>query len=726
MEDGRTMRAPVKRYAAADAPRRPRAYKGANDAACADRAYPGGHKGSGADKRSRLSKGAGASKGATMSKQSMTRRNLVKASAVGAAALGVAGAAGVACADEAAGQYKDPSSLVKATQNVTWDEEHDIVVVGYGMAGTTAYVEAVEIDPDVDIVIYDKSDEENAGGQAVASGQCVIFPDPADIETFRTYMRAMNEPNPVPEEDFQWLTTEFSSDIEWIQGALEPAGYEVGYSGGGALRYGTLLVEFPDLDGADFVGATGHFRKKDGGVPFENGGCWNGMAAAAEVRGAQPNYSHQVVCLVQDALTRRVDGVGVQKPDGSVIYVKANKGVLLATGGYEGDVQMYRDFNGGATIYNAGSPYVTGDGVKMQMAIGAKMWHMDNHTMSCGYFHGIKVPDYDTTFIRQFYMTQGSWMEVAADGTRYYDEARTYQRQHMKYYEHGSYVDVPIARMQPVHLIFDDACCKAQPLVNSWIGWPVSCRNPYSWSADNSVEVEKGWIVKADTIEELAELIGKDPENLKNEVDHFNEMVDAGVDADFGRDISTMAKIETAPFYAIEEFPAMPACSGGAQRKITGEVLNMDGEPIEGLYSAGEIGSLVSNLYQNGTYLHEAICSARAAIDTMLGGRADLHPSEGGGVSEPWAEAEDGDYPVEVQGLEEPYTVIFTIKDKQLVGISLGDGKENMFMSEEQFDELTGEIIDQQTMGVDAIAGATIDSQAIIAGLMTAFGKKTS
>ena len=597
MEDGRTMRAPVKRYAAADAPRRPRAYKGANDAACADRAYPGGHKGSGADKRSRLSKGAGASKGATMSKQSMTRRNLVKAGAVGAAALGVAGAAGVACADEAAGQYKDPSSLVKATQNVTWDEEHDIVVVGYGMAGTTAYVEAVEIDPDVDIVIYDKSDEENAGGQAVASGQCVIFPDPADIETFRTYMRAMNEPNPVPEEDFQWLTTEFSSDIEWIQGALEPAGYEVGYSG---------------------------------------------------------------------------------------------------------------------------------DGVKMQMAIGAKMWHMDNHTMSCGYFHGIKVPDYDTTFIRQFYMTQGSWMEVAADGTRYYDEARTYQRQHMKYYEHGSYVDVPIARMQPVHLIFDDACCKAQPLVNSWIGWPVSCRNPYSWSADNSVEVEKGWIVKADTIEELAELIGKDPENLKNEVDHFNEMVDAGVDADFGRDISTMAKIETAPFYAIEEFPAMPACSGGAQRKITGEVLNMDGEPIEGLYSAGEIGSLVSNLYQNGTYLHEAICSARAAIDTMLGGRADLHPSEGGGVSEPWAEAEDGDYPVEVQGLEEPYTVIFTIKDKQLVGISLGDGKENMFMSEEQFDELTGEIIDQQTMGVDTIAGATIDSQAIIAGLMTAFGKKTS
>ena len=170
----------------------------------------------------------------------------------------------------------------------------------------------------------------------------------------------------------------------------------------------------------------------------------------------------------------------------------------------------------------------------------------------------------------------------------------------------------------------------------------------------------------------------------------------------------------------------MPACSGGARRNIKGQVLNWDDQPIEGLYSAGEIGSLVSNLYQNGTYLHEAICSARAAIDTMLDGRADLHPTTGGGVSEPWAEAADGDYPVEVQGLEEPYTVIFTIKDKQLVAITLGEGKENMFMSEDQFAELTGEILDQQTMGVDTIAGATIDSQAIIGGLMTAFGKKTS
>ena len=661
--------------------------------------------------------------------KNLSRKEFLKGAAMSAAGVGLM-ASGLmnkqAVAEEAKPEYKNSSSWVKASQNVTWDEEHDIVIAGYGMAGTAAYIEAVEIDPNVDVVIYDKSDEANAGGQAIASGQCVIFVEPDDVETFRTYMRAMNEPHVIPEEDFNWLTNEFATDLEWIQAALEPVGYEVGYSGGGALRWGTLLVEFPDLPGADFVGATGHFSDKNGGLAFENGGCWNGFAKAAEYRGAKPQYEHQVVCLVQDAVTRKVDGVGVKKPDGSVIYVKARKGVLLATGGYEGNMEMYRNFNGGDRIYNAGSPYVTGDGVKMEMAIGAQLWHMDGQTMSCGYFHGIKVPDFETTFIRQFYMKQGSWMEVAADSTRYYNEAKSYQRQHMKYYEHGKYVDVPIARSQPVHIIFDEECRKAQPMVNAWIGWPVTCRNPYHWSDDNSVEIEKGWIVKADTIEELAEKLGCDPAALRAEVDHFNAMVDAGEDADFGRDITTMAKIENGPFYAIEEVPAMPACSGGARRNIKGQVLNWDNEPIEGLYSAGELGSLVCNLYQNGTYLHEAICSGRAAVDTMLGGRAELKSSSGGEAGAPWAEAADGDYSVFVTGLHDPYEVIFTIKDKKLVAITVGEGKENMFMTEEQFAAFTKEIIDTQSMGVDAISGATIDSQAITGGLMTAFSHKTS
>lgn len=71
------------------------------------------------------------------------------------------------------------------------------------------------------------------------------------------------------------------------------------------------------------------------------------------------------------------------------------------------------------------------------------------------------------------------------------------------------------------------------------------------------------------------------------------------------------------------------------------------------------------------------------------------------------------DYSVFVTGLHDPYEVIFTIKDKKLVDMKIGEGKENMFMTDEQFAEFAKNIIDTQSMGVDAISGATIDSQAI-------------
>ncbi len=62
-------------------------------------------------------------------------------------------------AEEEKPAHKNSSKWVLDSQNVKWDEEHDIVICGYGMAGTAAYIEAYEIDHNVDAVIYDKSDE---------------------------------------------------------------------------------------------------------------------------------------------------------------------------------------------------------------------------------------------------------------------------------------------------------------------------------------------------------------------------------------------------------------------------------------------------------------------------------------------------------------------------------------------------------------------------------------
>ena len=613
---------------------------------------------------------------------------------------------------------------VTPVQNIEkWDEEVDFLVVGYGLAGAAAAVEAYDIDPTAKILVLEKMPETLAGGNSIASGQTFLVPAESAVETVKTYLYNCNKPNPIPDEYLTWLCEGFATQLPWIEYVADGVDYEAGYVGGGELKWGSMVVEFSNFEGSTFDGCSAHLRAK--GSTFENGGVWRCFAKAVEKRGIDVRFENPAVSLVQDPFTKEVSGVIARRADGTEYSIKSAKGVLLACGGYENNLTMQRDFHGMETVYTAGTPGNTGDGIKMLMEAGAQIWHMKNQTQSGGFWLGIKVPEYDSTFMRNFTMAGNSWIEIDSESKRFYDEAGSYHRQHMKYMEYGRYVDLPHERALPVSLIFDEKTREAGSIGSQWLSWPTTTEG-YTWSNDNLAEIEKGWIIKADTIEELAEKIGKDPAKLRAEVDKFNAMVDAGEDTDFGRDITTMAKIEQGPFYAVEEVPSMPACSGGARRNIKGQVLNWDGEPIEGLYSAGEIGSLVCNLYQNGTYLHEAICSGRAAVDTMLGGRAELTPTFGGGAAAPWAEAADGDYSVMVQGLHDPFEIIYTIKDKQLVGIAVGEGRENMFMNDEQFAAFTKQIIETQDMGVDAVSGATVDCQAITGGIMTAFSHKTS
>jgi succinate dehydrogenase/fumarate reductase flavoprotein subunit len=135
----------------------------------------------------------------------------------------------------------------------------------------------------------------------------------------------------------------------------------------------------------------------------------------------------------------------------------------------------------------------------------------------------------------------------------------------------------------------------------------------YEWSDDNTVEIEKGWVLRADSIEELAVLMGRDPVGIRATVDRYNAACRDGVDPDFGRPDFSLQAIENPPYYAVRIEPGIVCTSGGARRNIESEVLDHRGLPICGLYEAGELGSMMSDLYQNGSYLTEAMISGRAA-----------------------------------------------------------------------------------------------------------------
>ena len=80
----------------------------------------------------------------------------------------------------------------------TWDDETDVLVCGYGLAGACAAIEAHDLDPQADILVLEKMSERYQGGNSRASGQSLLISK--DVEALKSYQRAMSAPNPIPED----------------------------------------------------------------------------------------------------------------------------------------------------------------------------------------------------------------------------------------------------------------------------------------------------------------------------------------------------------------------------------------------------------------------------------------------------------------------------------------------------------------------------------------------
>jgi hypothetical protein len=133
--------------------------------------------------------------------------------------------------------------------------------------------------------------------------------------------------------------------------------------------------------------------------------------------------------------------------------------------------------------------------------------------------------------------------------------------------------------------IFDAASRGSErPLLTHWLG-TVEVRD-WDWL---DRQAETGAVVKrADSIGELAVKLGIAAATLESTVNRWNEHVEAGVDADFGRQ-TLSHKIETPPYYALETVPAILTSAGGPATNVKQQVLGDTNRVILGLYAAGEV-----------------------------------------------------------------------------------------------------------------------------------------
>ena len=132
---------------------------------------------------------------------------------------------------------------------------------------------------------------------------------------------------------------------------------------------------------------------------------------------------------------------------------------------------------------------------------------------------------------------------------------------------------------------------------------PDELRDWNGWSSDNKAELEKGWILKGDTLEELAAKIKEfdhwmDVDTLKATFNEYQGFCDAKVDARFDRSEKTLVKLqETGPYYAYSIYPGSCSTLGGPMKNENGQVLDTARNPIPRLYAAGCFGNFQSHSY---------------------------------------------------------------------------------------------------------------------------------
>ena len=302
--------------------------------------------------------------------------------------------------------------------------------------------------------------------------------------------------------------------------------------------------------------------------------------------GVPVHYDTELTDLVIE--DGRVVGVRVRR-DGDEAVVRARRGVILGSGGFEKNLEMREKYQPQPTSvdWTTGSQFNTGGGILAGIAAGAQTDLMDDA------WWGPTIP-----------LPSGPWFCLAERnlpgsiivnqaGQRFMNEALPYVEAVHEIYR-GEATGVGHV---PAWMVID------QRYRNRYLFAGLSPRQPFPgrW-------YKNGTVVKAATLEELAAQIDVPPGALTETVRRFNGFAETGVDADFHRGESAYDKyysdptvkpnpslhvIDQAPFYAVKIVPGDLGTKGGLVTDERARVVRADGSVVTGLYAAGNCSAAV-------------------------------------------------------------------------------------------------------------------------------------
>lgn len=344
------------------------------------------------------------------------------------------------------------------------------------------------------------------------------------------------------------------------------------------------------------VGLTMAFNKLTGRTVVANGGAIQARMLEMTLKAGIPVFTGFATSRIveEDGAVVGVEGMFNGKPT----TVRGRFGVLMNVGGFARNGEMRRKYHRGPTseTWTNANPGDTGEMIQEMIRIGADTENMDtavwlpttlkaDGTLPAGAF-GKSGEGYP--FMHNADIATPNLMFVDKSGKRFINEANSYMEIGETLYDLGAI---------PAFVIFDDRHLKTYGFGPLLAGMkPID-----KW-------LEEGFLIKADTIEELARKAGIDPAGLVAQVERFNHYSETGVDEEFHRGERQydrfrgdptrkpnpcLGPIAQGPFYAVHLFPSDVGTFGGVVTDERGRVLREDGSVIAGLYATGNCTSSV-------------------------------------------------------------------------------------------------------------------------------------
>ena len=533
----------------------------------------------------------------------LSRRNFIQMIGVGAASAMAAGALS-GCAPHGKKETEAKDGDYSGT--------YDVIVVGAGIAGVSAAITVAREGNGASCLLIEK-ESEAAGCSPVCNGDFLGRDDdnPYPVQYLKDMAQTSIGPS-VPDDVLEAFAEGIDENLQWV------------------LDLGATM------DMLDTKRQVYEDRSKSEYREFDS---WASAEYSFDDNAGYP-YNHVFNFLTYTMNTQYPEIVYkpntplqslIQNDDGRVVGVvagderySARKGVIMCCGGYEHSPEFLEGFCGVGNAISFAMKGNTGDGHKAAARVGADFWHMHN---AAGFWMAGR--NLENTQFSNNALTSHKFKKygitVAKNGRRFYmdwdghksidaaDDALTEgMTQEEKLALHvgsrhgvmqfgGEWTHLPMPSI--AWFIFD-----SDNLSNAIDYKTIGTQDP----------VADGWLYQADTIEELAEKCGVPASELTATVDQWNEFCDKGRDMAFYRPADTLTPIRTAPFYAQRCNPAMLNTDGGPVRNAKGQIVGVDGEPIEGLYSAGEFGSVWGYLYQGDGNVGEAMAFGRISARSAL------------------------------------------------------------------------------------------------------------